>query len=101
MPEINNDHQWAAKMIEIEFRATEAQTATLDDKIQELITEHNLSPYVMSIQGVGPDVATAFLAFVEDVKRFTSPAQAANYVGLVPGIDCSSETNRYARITND
>lgn len=98
---LSEDHQWAAKMIESELGITEAQIAMLDDRIEGLIAEHELSPYVMSIPGVGPGVAAAFLAFVGDGKRFSSPAQVANYVGLIPRIDCSGETNRYGRITKD
>ena len=44
-------------------------------------------------------VAAAFLAYVGDAKRFSSPARVANYIGLVPRIDCSGETHRYGHIT--
>ena len=51
--------------------------------------------------GVGPGVAAAFLAYVGDGRRFSSPAQVANYMGLVPRLDCSGETNRYGHITKE
>jgi transposase len=52
----------------------------------------------MSIPGVGPGLAAAFLAYIGDGKRFEKPAEAANYVGLVPRVDCSGETNRHGNI---
>lgn len=99
--QLAENFKWHAAMLEDELCVTEAQIIKLDKKIEELIAEHELSPYVMSIPGVGPGVAAAFLAFVGDGRRFSSPAQVANYVGLIPRIDCSGETNRYGRITKD
>jgi transposase len=90
-----------AVMLEQELVVTEAQIASMDEEISAMVTDHELAPYVMSLPGVGPGVAAAFLAYVGDGSRFSSPAQVANYVGLVPRIDCSGETNRYGRITKD
>jgi transposase len=64
-----------------------------------MVREHELAPYVMSIPGVGTGVAGAFLAYVGDGSRFSKAAEVANYVGLVPRLDCSGDTNRYGSIT--
>jgi transposase len=90
-----------AVMIEKELVVTEEQIASLEEEIRAMVAEHELAPYVMSLPGVGPGVAAAFLAYIGDGSRFSSPAQVANYIGLVPRIDCSGETNRYGRITKD
>lgn len=90
-----------AAILERELSVTEEQIGDLDVDIRGAVAAHELAPYVMSVPGVGPGVAAAFLAYVGDGSRFSSPAQVANYVGLVPRIDCSGETNRYGRITKD
>ena len=43
----------------------------------------------MSIPGVGPLTALACVAYIGDGKRFSTPQQLRNYVGLVPRIDQS------------
>jgi transposase len=90
-----------AAAIERELSVTEQEIAALDQELQSMVAEHELAPYVLSIPGVGPGVAAAFLAYVGDGKRFSSPAQVANYIGLVPRLDCSGETNRYGHITRE
>jgi transposase len=90
-----------AAIIGVELDVTEQQIASLDGDLRTMVAEHELAPYVMSIPGVGPGVAAAFLAHVGDGSRFAGPAQVANYIGFVPRIDCSGETNRYGHITNE
>lgn len=90
-----------AAAIERELSVTEQEIAALDQELQTMVAEHELAPYLLSIPGVGPGVAAAFLAYVGDGKRFSSPAQVANYIGLVPRLDCSGETNRYGHITGE
>jgi transposase len=52
----------------------------------------------MSVPGVGPGLAAAFLAYIGDGKRFSKASEVAHYVGLVPRVDCSGETKRYGNI---
>lgn len=90
-----------AVVIGRELGVTEQEIASLDQELQTMIAAHELAPYVLSIPGVGPGVAAAFLAYVGDGKRFSNPAQVANYVGLVPRLDCSGQTNRYGHISKE
>jgi transposase len=90
-----------AAVIGRELAATEEEIASLDKELRAMVAAHELAPYVMSLPGVGPGVAAAFLAYVGDGSRFSSPAQVANYIGLVPRLDCSGETNRYGHITKE
>jgi len=84
-----------------ELDATEVEIVSLDKELREMVANHELAPFMMSVPGVGPGVAAAFLAYVGDGRRFSSPAQVANYIGLVPRLDCSGETNRYGHITKE
>jgi len=43
----------------------------------------------MSIPGIGPLTALACVAYIGDGRRFSTPGQLRNYVGLVPRIDQS------------
>jgi transposase len=91
-------HMLIAGSIEKELRTTEEEPGVFKEKIDSIVRESELTPYILSIPGVGPGLASAFLAYIGDGKRFTKPAEAANYVGLVPRVDCSGETNRYGNI---
>jgi transposase len=90
-----------AAIIGRELAVTERELADADADMRTMVAKHELAPYVMSLPGVGPGVAAAFLAYVGDGSRFSSPAQVANYIGLVPRLDCSGETNRYGHITKE
>jgi transposase len=90
-----------AAIIAVQLDVTEWQLASLEEELRAMVAEHELAPFIMSIPGVGPEVAAAFLAYVGDGSRFSSPAQVANYIGFVPRIDCSGETNRYGHITQE
>lgn len=76
----------------------EEQLAGLDEMQTEALKGNALTPHVMSVPGVGPDTAMAFLAFVGDGSRFTCSAEVSNYIGLVPRVDISGDTVHYGRI---
>lgn len=90
-----------AAIVGRELAVTEREIADADAGMRTMVAEHELAPYIMSLPGVGPGVAAAFLAYVGDGSRFSSPSQVANYIGLVPRLDCSGETNRYGHITKE
>ena len=54
---------------------------------------------LQTIPGVGDKTALAFAAYVGDGKRFSNGDQVANYLGLVPRVDCSGTINKYGHIT--
>jgi len=54
-----------------------------------------------TIPGVGPRTAEAFVAHVDDVKRFSRVGQVGSYFGLVPCQDSSADRNRLGHITKD
>ena len=63
-----------------------------DDRTQEINR-------LKTIPGVGDKTALAFTAYVGDGKRFNNGDEVANYLGLVPRVDCSGSINRYGHIT--
>jgi transposase len=56
---------------------------------------------LMTIPGVGMRTAEAFIAYVDDVKRFSRNKQVGSYFGLVPCQDSSAGVNRLGHITRD
>jgi transposase len=54
---------------------------------------------LMTAPGVGPVVALAFQATVDDVGRFATPGAVTSYLGLVPREDSSGERQRKGAIT--
>jgi len=54
---------------------------------------------LMTAPGVGPVVALAFHATVDDVGRFATPGAVTSYLGLVPREDSSGERQRKGAIT--
>jgi transposase len=87
-----------AESIERELAVTERELAAFREKIAGIVRESELAPYVMSIPGVGPSLAAAFIAYIGDGDRFSTAAEVANYVGLTPVLDCSGDTSRYGHI---
>jgi transposase len=53
---------------------------------------------LQSVPGVGPKVSFAFASHVAP-ERFENASQVSNYLGLVPKVYMSGDTNRYGRIT--
>jgi transposase len=56
---------------------------------------------LMTVPGIGPITASAFVTALDDVHRFAGPrgaARVASYLGLVPGEHSSGEQQRRGRI---
>ena len=70
----------------------------VEGRIRTLVAGNKLTPYLMSIPGVGPNLVAAFIGYLGDGSRFSIDRIAA-YAGLVPRIDCSGDKNRYGSIT--
>jgi transposase len=70
----------------------------MKEKIAERVRRDERAPYVMSIPGIGIDIAAVLLAYLGDGSRFSKPGQVSNYAGFAPRVDCSGETERYGRI---
>lgn len=72
--------------------AIEAQIARLDEQLKELARRSPVCWRLMSVPGVGPIVALAFVAAIEDISRFTRMRSVGAYLGLTTRRYQSSET---------
>jgi transposase len=76
----------------------EKQLEGMREQVAERVRSNELAPYVMSIPGIGIDIAAALPTYLGDGSRFSTPAQVSNYAGLAPRVDCSGMTERYGGI---
>lgn len=56
---------------------------------------------LMTVSGVGPIVASAYAATIDDRRRFRSENQVAAYVGLVPSVAQLGELDVHEHITRE
>ena len=56
---------------------------------------------LMTVPGVGPIVATAFVATIDDPGRFRRSDQVSAYLGLTPSVHQSGETEYRGRISKE
>jgi transposase len=94
----NGTQRMIAESIERELRTVESELAAFKEKIAEIVSGSDVAPYIMSIPGVGPALAAAFIAYIGGGGRFETAGEVANYVGLTPTLDCSGDTVRYGHI---
>ena len=83
------------------WNATRTALAQLLKAIKRLVKVDNRCQLLMTAPGVGPIVASAFVATIDDPSRFRRSAQAAAYLGLAPRIYQSAETEYRGRITKE
>jgi transposase len=88
-----------AKRVQQELILLESHIDEIEAEIKlELRGEPKVS-HLMSIPGVGPTTAIAFLAYVGVGNRFSSARQVSHYVGITPRVDSSGDTTRIGGIT--
>jgi len=69
-----------------------------DERVSELAKDET-HQRLMTVPGVGPVTAVAFIAPLDDPKRFHGPKQVRAYLGLVPREHSSGEKALRGRIT--
>ena len=89
------DAQWQLKYLDM----FEQRIKILKGKIVKEAKTDELMKLLMSIAGVGPIVAYAFVAYVGDGSRFSKGAQVSNYIGFVPRLYISGTIYRNGHIT--
>jgi transposase len=87
-----------ARILEEQLVLLERQLKDTEENVAEKTREHELTPYVMSIPGVGIGIAAVLIACPGDGKRFSKASEVANYAGFAPRVDCSGDTNHYGSI---
>ena len=71
----------------------DAQVGKLDGELKELARRSEVAWRLMSVPGVGPITALAFVAAIEDVKRFGRTRDIGAYLGLTEKRYQSGETD--------
>jgi len=70
--------------------AIESQRVLVKEQVrQALLKREKEAEILLSIPGVGPTAALAYLGFVGTEDRFENPAQVSYYVGMVPRVELS------------
>lgn len=95
-----------SKLEQIELTVVRDQALSLSKSIAELDREieqaaGDMDGYdgLVSIKGIGPRSAAVFLAGIGDVNDFESADKLAAYLGIVPKVNRSNETDNRGRIT--
>jgi transposase len=73
----------------------------LGKQIAALTKEDAVCRRLMTVPGVGPLTAAAYVATIDDATRFARSDQVAAYLGLVPSVYQSGEVNYRGRITKE
>lgn len=60
------------------------QIAALDERLRDIVRRSQACWHLTSVPGVGPVTALAFVATVEDPRRFKQGRSIGSYVGLTP-----------------
>ena len=60
------------------------ELASADDQFAALVTNDVMVKRLTTLPSIGPITATAFVAALDDVSRFTGAGQVTSYLGLVP-----------------
>jgi transposase len=76
-----------------------SQIAAIDRDIRRLVHTEPTLKRLMSVPGVGPITALAFLSAVDDPSRFKHARDVGPYLGLTPTRYQSGETDRQGRIS--
>jgi len=77
------------------------QKKLVEKELGKMAGKHQEIELLMSIPGVGIRTAEAFVAYVDDIRRFSKISQVGDYFGMVPSEDSSSDKRRLGHITKD
>jgi transposase len=73
----------------------------VEKELAKIAAGHPGMTLLMTIPGIGIRTAEAFLAYVDDIRRFARTRQVGAYFGLVPCLDSSAGKDRFGHITRD
>ncbi|MCB9888431.1 MAG: IS110 family transposase [Planctomycetes bacterium] len=75
------------------------QQQTLEQRVEELMTDHDDAKRLQAIPGVGKIIAATILAETADIERFPNARAFAAYTGLVPRVRSSAGKAKLGNIT--
>jgi transposase len=77
----------------------ESQVKKLEQQLEQILPEREDAKLLMMIPGCGIISALTIVAYMDDVRRFSSAKKFASYAGLAPWTQNSNETVHHGRIT--
>jgi len=88
-----------ARVLVAQIRSLTGSIAELEDLIEEEGPKLAGHKNLMSIKGIGPVSAAVLLSTIGRIEDFAEPGKLAAYLGLVPRVQNSNETEHSGRIT--
>jgi transposase len=82
-----------------QIEAIDAEIAAIDEKIKALVKADDTARRLMTIPGVGPVIASAVVATVQDAGAFANGREFAAFLGLTPRQSSTGGKERLGRIT--
>lgn len=95
------DNLWRGSLlVELEMLAKATELVKqVEDKLNRMAEEDKMIRLLRTIPGVGPRLAEAVVAYVDEPGRFTRGKQVGCYAGLTPRQYQSGNSNRVGRIS--
>ena len=69
--------------------------------LKRIARKDKTAQLLQSIPSIGPATATAFMATIDDPRRFSSGEKVSAYIGLAPSVHQSGDTEYHGRITKE
>lgn len=86
----------------VELRAQAIRSALqMKKQLAKRMLQDPVGQRLMSVPGVGPLTASAYIATIDRPQRFRSSSQVAAYVGLVPSVMQSGQLDLHGHITRE
>ena len=82
-----------------DLKSQDKRIKALNNQIEIIARTHPIAKRLQQLRGVGPLIATAFIATIGDGKQFSKGRQAAASLGLTPRQHSSGGKNRLFGIT--
>jgi transposase len=95
------DNLWRGQLY-VELELLEAMNKSIleaEKKLDELADKDEQTKRLRSIEGVGPRLAEAVAAFIDEPERFRTGKQVGSYVGLTPRQYQSGDMDRQGKIS--
>jgi transposase len=84
-----------------ELKELKQKMDRVEKELKKIAEQHPAVTLLRSIPGVGIRTAEAFVAYVDDPRRFARTIQFGTYFGLVPCQDSSASMNRLGHMTRE
>lgn len=84
-----------------ELASLTAKVKRVEAALAEIASKHPQVALLRTIPGVGIRTAEAFVAYVDDPRRFGRTSKIGSYVGLVPCQDASAGKDRLGHVTRE